>query len=116
MVLGAQILGMVNTSLKVYRGCTPVVDTYARKDGSLAVDIIEAVAHAAGVDPNDLPPMFEFINPDAIDDLFLPGGDAMNSPILSFQFEHWNVFVSGDGHIRVCDAAQPTEEPELIFA
>jgi hypothetical protein len=28
--------------------------------------------------------------------------------------ETWNVFVSTDGRIRVCDATRPTD-PELVF-
>lgn len=103
--------------LSVHRGCTPVVDAeYDFESGSSATEaVILALAEAVGVDPTDLPPLFDYVDPDALDALFDRydvgvGGDS----IFSFQVDTWNVFVRSDGRIRVCDATQPTD-PEPVF-
>lgn len=102
--------------LHVYRGCTPAVDTYAKEDESMAVAVVEAVAAAAGVDPQVLPPLYDFINPDALDDLFTGTGFDGEEGIICFTFDQWNIFVSPSGRIRVCDSTHPTAEPEPVFA
>ncbi len=101
----------------VYRGCAPVADAkYDFEGDSSATEvIIWALADAVGVDPTDLPPLFDYVDLDALNALFdsndgVTDGDAL----LSFQVETWQVFVHSDGRIRVCDAAQPTG-PEPVF-
>ncbi|WP_348610948.1 HalOD1 output domain-containing protein [Halobaculum rarum] len=103
--------------ISVYRGCTPVVDAeYDFESDRSATDaIIWALADAVGVDPTGLPPLFDYVDPDALNALFdssvrRTDGDAL----LSFQVDTWNVFVRSDGRIRVCDATQPTD-PEPVF-
>lgn len=101
----------------VYRGCTPVVDDRydAAGDRTPAEAIVDAVATAAGVDPLDLPPLYEMVDPDAVDRLFgHPAEAAETEALLSFRFDTWNVFVRADGRIRVCDATKPTD-PEPVF-
>jgi len=103
--------------LSIYRGCTPVVDAeYDPESGSSAAEaVIWALADAAGVDPTDLPPLFDYVDPDALDALFNHyerGADS--DSIFNFQVDTWNVFVRSDGRIRVCDATRPTE-PEPVF-
>lgn len=98
----------------VYRSCTPIVDEeygHERNESPSEV-IIEALATAAGVDPLDLPSLYQFVDPDAIDALFQrhEGSEAM----LSFKVDTWNVFVRADGRIRICDASQSTD-PEPVF-
>ena len=108
---------MERRSLNVYRDCKPVVDAeYGSESGESPVEIIiEALAEAAGVDPVDLPPLFDFIEPDAVDQLFMEhDGASQTDAILSFRFETWNVFIRADGRIRVCDNTQSTN-PEPIF-
>ena len=108
---------MERGSLTVYRDCVPVVDAKygSSDDESPVVVIVEALAEATGVDPTDLPPLFEFVNPDAIDQLFKKHDDASHAnAVLSFQFKTWNVFVRADGRIRVCDNTRSTN-PEPVF-
>lgn len=103
--------------LTLYRGCTPVVDTRYEKDSgkSPAETIIDALAAAEGVDATDLPPLYETIDPDALDQLFEDHeGAAGAEATLSFRFDTWNVFVRADGRIRVCDATRRTE-PAPVF-
>jgi hypothetical protein len=103
--------------LTVYRGCTPVVDADYETEGnrSPAEVIVEAVAKAAGVDPLELPPLFDFVDLDAIDTLFARHDGACEAEtLLSFEVDTWNVFVRSDGRIRVCDGTRPTE-PQPVF-
>lgn len=82
-------------------------------DTSLAVAIVEAIADAAGVEPTDVPPIYDSINADALDELSRAGDGT--ELVLGFAIDDWNVFVSHTGHIRVCDATDPTPEPEPVF-
>lgn len=103
-------------SMTVYRGCTPVVDAKYDPEGDKNPTevIINAVAEAADVDPMELPPLYEFIEPDSLNNLFQHNGTTDTETILGFRIDNWNVFVRGDGRIRVCDGAQPTD-PQPIF-
>ena len=108
---------MVSGNLTVYRGCTPVVDAEYGADSGLTPTeaIVEAVASAADVDPIELPPLYEFVDLDALDQLFdrHDGAEAPDA-LLSFSVENWNVFVRADGRIRVCDGTSPTD-PAPVF-
>ncbi|MFB1066845.1 HalOD1 output domain-containing protein, partial [Natrinema sp. H-ect4] len=108
---------MDQESVNVYRGCMPVVDAEYEfeSDGSPIVVIAEALAEAAEIDPVDLPPLYEFVDPDALDQLFGDhDGAAHADALLNFRVETWYVFIRADGRIRVCDATQPTD-PEPVF-
>ena len=102
--------------LTVYRGCTPTVEAEFGSDNRSSTEVIvEALAEAAGIDPLELPPLYEFVDPDAIDSLFNrhEGAEAAGA-LLSFKVDTWNVFVRADGRICVCDATKPTV-PEPVF-
>jgi hypothetical protein len=108
---------MTHESLNVYRGCTPVVDAeYEFERGQTPTEvIIAALAEAAEMDPVDLPPLYDYVDPDALNRLFGEhDGAALADALLSFQVENWNVFVRADGRIRVCDNTRPTD-PEPVF-
>ena len=108
---------MATDRLAVYRGCTPVVDERHDPDGqrTLVEAVIEAIAAAEGTDPSELPPLYEAVDPDALERLFdRRGGSGEASAVFSFEFETWNVFVAADGRIRVCDRTQPAD-PEPVF-
>lgn len=107
---------MENGESVIYRGCTPVFDTEysVDSDRSAAEVIVNAVATAAGVDPTDLPPLYEFVDPDAVDTLFDHEGTGDASTLLCFQFDGWNVFARADGDIRICDSTKPTA-PQPVF-
>jgi len=103
--------------MAVYRGCTPVVDAkYEFENGvSVTETIIWALADAADVDPTTLPPLYDYVDPDALNAMFDRRDELTDdNALLSFQVDTWNVFVSSDGRIRVCDATRPTE-PEPVF-
>lgn len=109
---------MVDGKLTVYRGCFPVVDAeYEEGSNQTPSEVItEAVASAAGVEPIEIQPLYDFLDPDALNALF----DAQNKDgnvkqVLSFKLDTWNIFVRDDGKIRVCDATQRLTEPEPVF-
>lgn len=106
---------MTDGERTIYRGCTPIVDTtFDGADDTLPTEvIIDAIATAAGVDPLELPPLYDFVDPDAVNKLFQKH-DVTRNALLSFTMDSWNVFVRADGKIRVCDATRPTD-PEPIF-
>lgn len=98
--------------LTVYRECTPIVDArYVPDiDASPTEAIIEALAEATGVDPLEFPPLYEYVDPDAVNSLFdRQGKSRAAATVIGFQVDTWNVFVRADGRIRVCDATQPTD-------
>jgi hypothetical protein len=109
---------MEGRELTVYRGCTPVVDAkYESENDSTSVveTVVLAIADAAGVDPTALPPLYDYVDPDALNAMFdRRDGSTDDAALLSFQVETWNVFVSADGRVRVCDATRPTD-PEPVF-
>ena len=103
--------------LSVYRGCVPVVDAqYDSNSGRPPREtIIRALADAADVEPVDLPPIYQYVDPEALDALFeRRDGGTDGDTILSFQVDSWNVFVHSDGRIRICDANQRTD-PVPVF-
>jgi hypothetical protein len=108
---------MAEPALALYRGCKPVVDAEFRPEGdeSPTTAIVEALATAAGTGLTELQPLYEAIDTDALDRLFAgcPGDDDTEA-VLSFTVDTWNVFVRADGHIRVCDATEPTD-PTPVF-
>lgn len=103
--------------LSVYRGCPAVIDAYYGKamQKSPVTAIVEAVSEAAEVDPVELTPLYEFVDTDALNNLFENHDGAKDAEaILSFKFESWNVFVRADGCIRVCDGTKSIA-PEPVF-
>ncbi|WP_345779787.1 HalOD1 output domain-containing protein [Halosolutus halophilus] len=92
--------------------CTPVGETrFGEERGrppSLA--IVEAVAAVEGVAPTEFDPLYETIDPESIDQLFTDSGNTSTpASFLRLSVAGWNVFVRGDGVIRVCDPDQMTD-------
>lgn len=62
--------------------------------------VVSAVAEVEGTDPVELPPLYEAINPEALNDLF------MSRPVsavetVSFQYGGYDVVVRGSGEVQV---------------
>lgn len=91
---------------------TPVRETRVGEDDdrSPSEAVAEVVASAEESTPTQLPPLYESIDPDALDQL-VSGDSPPDSSPLVVQFSHagWNVFVRGDGTIRLCDPTCPSE-------
>lgn len=111
------IFGCMNRGrLDLYRRCSPVVDT-EYGDGELqspVVEIAEALSEATDTEMGDLPPLHDYVDTDALDRLFDTSEKGVETMTLSFKIDQWNVFVSSDGNIRVCDATALVD-PEPVF-
>ena len=93
---------------------TPVVGTRfdGNGDRSPSTAIIEAVAAAEDVAPTELDPMYDALDPGALDTLLTEQHDA--SICIRFTLNGWTVFVRGDGAIRVCEPTQHAD-PAPVF-
>ena len=103
--------------LKIYRSCSVVGDTtFEGGTGeTLTEAFIGAIADAEGIAPTDVPSLYDSVDFDALASLFDRQTEADDSDLLiAFRIDRWNVFVSNDGLIRVCDATIEIE-PEPIF-
>lgn len=99
----------------VYRTCTPVVDArYDPVNGpSLSEAVVDALAQAADQGPTELSPLYHVVDLDALALLF--AADRKNERhVYSFTYQEWQVFISGDGRIRVCDTGISTT-PAPVF-
>lgn len=64
--------------------------------------VLEAVAVTSGIDPLELPPLYDVLDPDALDVLVV----SMSDGKLSFTYAGYRVEVDADGEVRLL------EEPE----
>lgn len=104
--------------LALYRSCSVVSETTYVRDGerTLTQALSDAVAEAEGVTPSELPPLYESIDLDALGRLLAKPSEATEDELLmGLRMDRWNVFVSSDGRIRVCDATEETSSLEPIF-
>lgn len=106
----------IQTQPTIYRSCTPVVDTWYDVGSNRMVTevIVEALAEAEGVDETELTPLYETIDLDALSALLENCAETDRDIIMGFKYETWNVFVRGDGRVRVCDTTREIE-PEPVF-
>lgn len=100
----------------LYRKCTPVIDTVYQieSDRSPIEAIVDAVATASEENPLESTPLYDYVDPDAINELFTHDNAESTTLLLGFCIDDWTVFVNSDGKIRVCDGTQ-TIDPEPIF-
>jgi hypothetical protein len=88
------------------------MDGWFDRDGSNSIVevLTEMLAAAEGVDVTDLPPLYDAVDIEALERLFERYDDSSGCPpILGFEYGDWNVFVRGDGRVRVCDGTQIAE-------
>lgn len=71
----------------------PIVSTETEWDGSVSVDIVNAVAAVSDVSPAELPTLNEVIDADAIEYLF---SNAVDDILLRFQYAGFVVTINGD--------------------
>lgn len=75
----------------------------ASGDGSLASTIAIAVAETKGVPPESLPPLYDTVDPDALERLFAPCNDGTPRARgrTAFPMAGCEVTVRGDGTVSV---------------
>lgn len=91
-------------------------NTLGTSADSITVQIVNAVADETGRDPNTLPPLYDVVNPDALQTLLTrpPSMSREADDVeVTFEFADCTVTASGDGGIDVStEIASPrTEAP-----
>lgn len=76
---------------------------FSDKDRSLSTAVIEAVSERAGEAPSGLPPLYETVDPDALDCLFEPvsTGIPRQGGVVEFPYAGYRVRISSDGGIDI---------------
>ncbi|MFC6716021.1 HalOD1 output domain-containing protein [Natrialbaceae archaeon GCM10025810] len=80
---------------------SPVTAEWGRtSEETPVVAVISAVADAASTEMLALPPLYEAIDPEALNDLFTARPGAPDCSV-SFRYAGFDVVVSGDGTVQV---------------
>ena len=84
--------------------------TYHCKAGESASEaVVRLVAARRGTDPTTVdPPLYEAIDPDALDSLFVDASGEWTRPasLVEFSYSGFQVEVRGDGQVAVRDAPE----------
>lgn len=64
-----------------------------------SIAVVDLLAQATASDPGGIEPLWNYVDPDALDDLFAPTGDRQPRPDgrVSFRYAEFEVTVEGDG-------------------
>jgi len=78
----------------------------------LSQAIVETIAENEDVDPLALDPLYEVIDPDALDSLFAETNRSPRSDgKITFEYAGHTVVVNSDGTVRLADELTSVEEP-----
>lgn len=69
--------------------------------------VVERIANREGVDPLELSPLYEAIDPDALDSLTTPGGESGSRLQIEFSYHGYELRVTGEGVIHIEEHAVP---------
>lgn len=74
---------------------------------SITTTIVTTIADCEEVAPTDLPPLYNRINTDALDKLIAHRDSerASGETQVTFDYYGYEVTVTGDGHVHVCNTA-----------
>lgn len=72
--------------------------------------IVRRLSYEAGVDPIDLPPLYEYVDTDALCALLAPEAGSDAEVGVEFRVEDWLVAASSDGAVSVTTWVDP--EPD----
>ncbi|MFC6716795.1 HalOD1 output domain-containing protein [Natrialbaceae archaeon GCM10025810] len=87
-----------------------VTDGY---DGAASAVVVRAVAAHRGVEPTALPPLYEWVDPDALDALFAPTGRGVRRRGgVEFTYDGSAIAVSIDDGIDVEIDGESVSEPD----
>lgn len=85
----------------------PETDTYhagfdPATEESVSIRVVEVVAAVADAEPHELEPLFDSVDPDALDRIFEPrAGTSLPDGEVSFAFDDYAVTVYSQGEIVV---------------
>lgn len=107
---------MASSKLAVSFSCTPVVEIDLSDDDTTPIEaIVEAVAELEGVDPQDLPPFHDVVEPMSLSLLLEHSRRQATSELgVCFTYCGWNVFARGDGTVVIGDPDQLTAPTPLF--
>lgn len=83
-------------------------ETIDWSEGSPSIAIVKTLAEAVGRDPTALDPLYDTVDPTALDSLLLSNGTRSNRGlIVRFVYQGLEIAIDGDGSmtIRVADPA-----------
>lgn len=73
-------------------------------DVGLSIRVVDEISAAKGVPAEDLTPLYSEVDPDALDSLFRPRGDAARGPgHVTFEYEGYTVRAHHDGRVEVSE-------------
>jgi hypothetical protein len=105
---------MGGDQLRISLECETVRELRPDESSGSPVDaIVETVASLEGVDPGELPPLYESIDPDVLNTV-ARGRPSDSDAAVCFVYDGWNICVRGDGSLVVGDPEQ-TAEPIPLF-
>lgn len=85
-----------------------VTHEHSVEDDSVAVDVVLLIAEQTGVEPADLPPIEEAIDPDALDTLFSSARtDGSRRGYVEFTYHGHHVTVPLDGDRTISVVPEP---------
>ncbi len=71
-------------------------------EGDVSQAVVMAVAEAKGIDPLELEPLYDIVDPDALNRLFRPSaGTRESSLVFQFTMAGCAVEIHGDGEVSV---------------
>ena len=103
---------MESVQLKLYCEGSPVHEARYRPDSepSPVAAVANAVAAVEGIDPVELPPLYDYVDVEAVNQLMEPDGKGVwQETTVGFTVRNWNVIVRGDGHIKIFETDASTE-------
>jgi hypothetical protein len=103
---------MESEHISVHSEATPVHETrYDPVDNASPVEAIAwALATVEDIDPTDLPPLYDYVDVEAMNRLMESGSHGVGEEfVLGFRIAGWHVFVQGNGSIRIFDTERQSE-------
>ncbi|MFB6192015.1 MAG: HalOD1 output domain-containing protein [Haloarculaceae archaeon] len=76
----------------------------------LSATVVETVASISGTDADELDPLYEAVDPDALEDLFDPVGTAPAVGGVWFHYAGFRVTIRTEGEIEITPAREPESE------
>ncbi len=85
-------------------GCDPVTAGFDPGEDSVTAVLLDTIASCDERSPDELPPLVDVVDPEALDSLFRyrPGADQpVPEYAMRFEYDDYQVHVRSDGVIRV---------------
>ena len=70
------------------------------KHPNVSASVIETIAEATASDPIDLPPLYDFVDPDALNALFGSGANCTLTHV-EFHYGNYDVSITYNGELEI---------------